>query len=124
MRVITPSSSAALRRQCCLRHRLRPSRPPRRRLPPSKLSRARQLVKKSVLLFLSATVYDRNVTEVRGFGTQGEYRIFSNIDFNLLAGLGGFETPDTSYSLLMGLPANRVRQRVCCVGGKGPAEGF
>lgn len=86
-----------------------PPAPPRP-LPPSadeiaaaEAFEARQPVKKSVVLFLSATVYDRKVTEVRWFNSQGECKIFSNIDFNLLSGLGGFETPGTSYTLLMGL---------------------
>lgn len=64
---------------------------------------SRQPVKKHAMLFFFATVYDRKVTEVRWFGAQGECRIFSNIDFNLLAGTGGFETDETVYSLMLAL---------------------
>lgn len=59
--------------------------------------------KKYEILFLSATVYDRKVTEVRWFGRKGESKIFSNIDFNYLRGAGEFETEDTVYMLLMGI---------------------
>ena len=59
--------------------------------------------KKSEVLFLSATVYDRAVTQLRWFGEAGECRAFSNIDFNFLSGLGEIETEDTVYSILMGL---------------------
>ena len=58
--------------------------------------------KKQGFLFLSTTVYDRKVTEIRRFENQREYQMFSNIDFNYLAGLGWFETADTEYMLLMG----------------------
>ena len=68
--------------------------------------------KKNAALLLSATVYARQVTEVRWFSAQGEYRIFSNIDFNLLAGLGGFETADTSYTLIMGLGNETRAERI------------
>ena len=59
--------------------------------------------KKYEVLFLFTTVYDRKVTEIRGFGGKGEFRLFSNIDFNYLAGMGSFETQDTAYTLLMGV---------------------
>ena len=63
----------------------------------------RQESKKSEVLFLSATVYDREVTQLRWFGEGGEFQAFSNIDFNFLSGLGVIETDDTVYSILMGL---------------------
>ena len=59
--------------------------------------------KKSAVLFLSATVYNREVTQLRWFGESGECRAFSNIDFNLLSGLGVIETEYAVYSVLMGL---------------------
>lgn len=57
--------------------------------------------KKSVALFLSATVYDRQVSELTWSDEHGSHRVFSNIDFNYLGGMGGFETPDASYTLMM-----------------------
>lgn len=60
-------------------------------------------LKKYEILFLSATVYDRRVTEIRWFDNQRQYKVFSNIDFNFLAGVNWFETEDTEYMLLMGL---------------------
>ncbi len=59
--------------------------------------------KKSAVLFLTVTVYDREVSLLRWFGEGGEGRAYSNIDFNLLGGLGVIETEDTVYSLLLGL---------------------
>lgn len=82
----------------------------------------RQPVKKHAMLFFFATVYDRKVTEVRWFGAQGECRIFSNIDFNLLAGTGGFETDETVYSLMLALDnptvAEAAARRAAKAGGK------
>ena len=59
--------------------------------------------KKAQVLFLSATVYDRAVTQLRWFGEGGEFRVFSNIDFNYLTGLGAIETEDTVYTLFLGV---------------------
>lgn len=59
--------------------------------------------KKYEILFLSATVYDHKVTEIRWYGGTREFRVFSNIDFNYLRGAGEFETADTVYMLLMGI---------------------
>ncbi len=59
--------------------------------------------KKFEMLFLSTTVYDRSVTEIRWFSEKRESRVFSNIDFNYVAGLSWFETADTDYMLLMGI---------------------
>lgn len=67
--------------------------------------------KKFELLFLSATVLDRQVTELRWFGDGGEYRAFSNIDFNYLSGPGEIETDDTVYELIMGI-GNETREQV------------
>jgi hypothetical protein len=67
--------------------------------------------KKQEVLFLSATVYDRQVTEVRWWAGQREIKIFTNIDFNLVAGIGGFETDDTVYTLIMGL-GNETREEI------------
>ena len=70
---------------------------------------AEREAKKSVVLFLSVTVYDRQVSELRWSDESGAHRAFSNIDFNYIAGMGGFETPDASYTLMMGL-GNATRE--------------
>lgn len=57
--------------------------------------------KKSVLLFLSATVYDHKITALGIMGASGKAGIFSNIDFNLLEGVGHIETSDAVYSLML-----------------------
>lgn len=67
--------------------------------------------KKSVVLFLSVTVYDRQVSELRWLDGPGAIRIFSNIDFNHFAGVGGFKTADASYTLMLGL-GNESREQV------------
>ena len=59
--------------------------------------------KKHEVLFLSTTVYDRKITEVRGFADGRAFRVFSNIDFNLFAGAGELETPDTTYLLMLAI---------------------
>ena len=62
-----------------------------------------QPAKKSSLLFLSATVYDHKVTAIGLLGGSGRAGIFSNIDFNLLEGVGSIETDDTLYTLMLAL---------------------
>lgn len=59
--------------------------------------------KKYEVLFLSATVYDHQVTEVRWYSGGHEFRIFTSIDFNNIRRIGDFETEDTVYSLMMGI---------------------
>lgn len=59
--------------------------------------------KESKMLFLSATVYDRQVTDLRWWENGQRYRVFSNIDFNHIAGMGEFETDSAVYWLLMGI---------------------
>ncbi len=79
--------------------------------------------KKHEVLFVSATVYDRQVTEVRWFASGREMRIHSNIDFNLLAGAGSFETADTVYSLIVGLD-NQTREEAEALNQQAAAEGL
>ena len=67
--------------------------------------------KKSGVLMLSATVYDRQVTELRWQVGQRQYRAWSNLDFNYLAGLGEIETADCVYFLIMAL-GNETRESV------------
>lgn len=82
-----------------------PSAPPptAEEIAAAKAAWDREPHKKYEILFLSATVYDHKVTEVRWYGGKREFRVFSNIDFNYLRGLGSFETEDTVYTLLMGI---------------------
>ena len=65
--------------------------------------------KKSAVLMLSATVYDRQVTELRWRSGDRDYRAWSNVDFNYLAGLGEIETADCVCLLIMGL-GNEARE--------------
>ncbi len=55
------------------------------------------------MLFVSATVYDRQFSALRWSDEHGSHRALSNIDFNYLVGVGGFETADTCYTLILGL---------------------
>jgi hypothetical protein len=71
----------------------------------------RTAAKKQELLSLSATVYDRQVTEVHLAAGDRDITIFTNIDFNLLAGQSSFETDDTLYTMLIGL-GNETREHV------------
>lgn len=59
--------------------------------------------KPEVSLFLSATVYDHAVTEIRWWREEGEYVIWSSADFNLLRGTIDFETPQVRYSIFLGI---------------------
>src|SRR5579884_3456504 len=51
--------------------------------------------KKSVSLFIVATVYDHQISALRVNNT---FRAYSDIDFNYLGGVQNFETDDTAYS--------------------------
>lgn len=73
---------------------------------------AEREAKRLVVLFLSVTVYDRQVSELRWSDEHGSHRVFSNIDFTYLAGMGGFETPDASYTLMMGLGNDSRAERL------------
>ncbi len=68
-------------------------------------------IKKSEALMISATVYDRQVTELRWRSGNRDYHAWSNIDFNYLAGQGEIETEDCVYFLIMGL-GNETRESV------------
>ena len=59
--------------------------------------------KKFEVLMIFATVYDHRVTELRWHAGNREYRAWSNMDFNFLAGHGEIETDDSVYLLIMGL---------------------
>ncbi|MEY4484141.1 MAG: hypothetical protein RL693_1593 [Verrucomicrobiota bacterium] len=55
------------------------------------------------MLSISATVYDRKITELRWFKDGKSFHAWSNIDFNYIAGIGSFETADTIYSVVLGI---------------------
>ena len=65
--------------------------------------------KKSEMLFLSATVYAHQYTEIGWTDGGHTFRAYSNIDFNLLTGAGAIESADTVYSLLLAV-SNTSRQ--------------
>lgn len=79
--------------------------------------------KKFDALFLSATVYDRSVTELRWWFENREYRAWSNVDFNYFAGAGEIETEDTVYWLIMGL-GNDTAESVAAANERAAAEGW
>ncbi len=58
-----------------------------------------------VALPLSATIYDGGITRIRWVHAGQEYTAYSNIDFNYLRGVRGFEGPDGElyYLLNMGI---------------------
>lgn len=59
--------------------------------------------KKYEVLFLSATVYDDQVTALRWSDQNGSYLAYSNIDFSHLASMGEFQTDAAVYMLIMGI---------------------
>lgn len=67
--------------------------------------------KPEVFLFLLATVYDHEVTEIRWGREEGEYVIWSSVDFNLLRNILDFEAPLVRYSLLLSV-GNETRAEV------------
>ena len=83
-----------------------------RSLSPAELAAAEARArKKSAVLLLSATVYDRRVTELHWQAGDRRCAAWSSIDFNVLAGHGEIETEDTVYWLIMGL-GNETRESV------------
>ena len=76
-----------------------------------------------VFTLLSATVYDRQVTELQWFGDGKTYHVFSNIDFNYIAGIGQFETTDAIYSLILGF-GNETREVLAAANIEAAARGM
>ncbi len=60
-------------------------------------------MKKSQMLFLFVTVFDRGVTVLHWCAGGREFRALSNIDFNYLTTLGQIETEDTVYGLMLAI---------------------
>lgn len=104
----------------------RPSTPVPEATPLSLAERAAaeaRAKKKFEVLMISATVYDCRVTELRWYFGQREYRAWSNIDFNYLAGQGEIETEDSIYWLIMGL-GNDTAESVAAANERAAAEGW
>ncbi len=59
--------------------------------------------KRQEVIFLSATIFDRRVTELRLQAGQKEVRVWSNVDFNHFAGMAELEMEDALYWLVMSL---------------------
>ena len=78
--------------------------------------------KKTEMVFLTATVYDHEVTALRWFSEGREYHAFSNLDFNYFRGLGEIETEDTIYTLLfaIGDETREVEKGAGKIAGKVP----
>jgi hypothetical protein len=72
--------------------------------------RQRRAAKKFETLVLTATVYERRVTELRWHQQGREYRAWSNIDFNHLAGVSELETADHIYQLLFAVTNQTAAQ--------------
>jgi hypothetical protein len=76
--------------------------------------------KQGKILFLSATVYDRQFTEVRSYGgVSPELRAYVNIDFNYFSTVSEIETADTVYLLMFGL-GNDTADALVQRGGQPP----
>lgn len=54
-------------------------------------------------LYLACTIYNRQATEVRWSREDGEYVIWSGVDFNLLRGLSDFEVAGKWYTVSLGI---------------------
>ena len=83
----------------------------------------RYLANRPRFVRLSCTVYDHRATLV-GWTYQGrQYRAWSNIDFNHIAGITGFESGDgsTRYSLWMGIGNQTTGRRLGPTGRTIPA---
>ena len=62
------------------------------------------------VLFLSATVFDHRLTELRWTEEDRKYRAFSNIDFQYFGGMGEIETADTIYTLMIALDSGTAEE--------------
>jgi hypothetical protein len=67
-----------------------------------------RLLRLPKLLSLSATVHDREMTDVRWLHDGKTYRVWSSIDFNFLRGIGQFTTETDNYMVFLGV-ANQSR---------------
>ncbi len=67
----------------------------------------------NVILTLSVTIYDREISRIRWESGGQRHTVYSNIDFNFMRGVRGFEAGDgrTYYTLLMGIGEEAIRGR-------------
>ncbi len=72
----------------------------------------RRAAKDHVALMLSATVYDREVTELRWTIDGARGIAFSNVDFTLLRSVHDIETPRRVFSIFMGIGESDRRMRL------------
>ncbi len=84
--------------------------------------------KKSEVIFLSAVVLDHQFTEICGTGGGQEWKVVSNIDFNLFGGAVTFSSDDTIYSLLLAVrnettAPNDSARLAASEAGKAPRSG-
>lgn len=66
------------------------------------------VVKKSEVLLLSATVFDRRVTELKWTVGGRQFRAWSNVDFNNFTGVTQVEAGDTIYTVMLALDNQSV----------------
>jgi len=100
---------------------VRPAEEPQ--APPLTAAQQRRAAKRSAVMFLSATVYDHRVTELRWWENGREVRAFSNADFNLLAGRSEIETVETIYWLILAV-GNLTAAEVAALNQRIAAEGL
>ena len=82
----------------------RPPAPEAKPLSPAETATAEARARKKFeVLMISATVYDHRASELRWSIGNREYRAWSNIDFNFLAGQSEIETGDSIYFLIMAI---------------------
>ena len=100
------------------------SAPETKPLSPAEAAAAEARAKKNFeVLMISATVYDRRVTEFRWYVGHHEYRAWSNLDFNFLAGQSEIETADSVYFLIMAI-SNEGAEAIAARKELPPSETF
>ncbi len=62
-------------------------------------------------LSIGATVYDHEITEIHWTSGGKRHVAYSNIDFNLVAGLGTFDSTDTVYSSMIAVGNASLKER-------------
>jgi hypothetical protein len=93
----------------------RPAQPPLQEpnYTPEQLERMQRQANKALRFFMvSATVYDRTISELRCHSRgQDQIRVYANIDFNLMAGVTEIETEEAVYMIMIGL-GNEPRESI------------
>lgn len=75
----------------------------------------RREAKEQRVLFLSATVFERRLTELSWTEDGKTYRAFSNLDFEIFRGMGELETADAIYTLMLALDSGTAESAAECV---------